>query len=137
MTILHDLKLAIFRPQDVVPILRQWLASIDPIDQDKEHFIVLSLDVRQKVKQVEVISIGTLTATLVHAREVYRRAITLGAARIIVAHNHPSKDCSPSDEDLVSTRKLWQAGDVLGIPLVDHIIFSDSSYYSYADEGII
>lgn len=135
MTILHDCKLLVSQSEDVAPLLQEWLATLDPIDQDKEHFIVLSLDVRQKVKQVEVVSIGILNAALVHTREVYRRAITSGAARIILAHNHPSDECTPSDEDLDVTRELKQAGDIIGIRLVDHIIFSPSSYYSCADEG--
>src|SRR5690349_2491970 len=121
MTILNDIKLTVYRPQDVVVILQQWLAGIDPIDQDKEHFIVLSMDVRHKVKQIEVVAIGTLTGALTHPREVYRRAVIEGAARIIVAHNHPSAICTPSDEDIDMTRKLKDSGDVLGIPLCDHI----------------
>src|SRR6266496_2866051 len=104
MIILRDLDLMATKSQDVAPILQKWLITIDPLDRDKEHLIVLAMNVRLKVQLVDVVSIGILNASLTHAREVYRRAIVLGASRIIIAHNHPSSDCTPSDEDREITR---------------------------------
>jgi len=137
MIILRDLDLFVTSAQDATTLLQKWLRTIDPLDRDKEHFIVLIMDVRLKVQVVDVVSVGILNGVLVHAREVYRRAVALGASKVVVAHNHPSSICSPSDEDRERTKKLRQAGEIIGIPLVDHIIFSESSFYSFADEGLL
>ncbi len=99
-------------------------------DYDKEHFVLLARNVRGKLNGFKVISVGSMTTCLVHMREVFRAAITLGAASIVVAHNHPSGDTAPSDEDTALTARLVQGGELLGIPVMDHIVFTENSYQS-------
>ena len=103
----------------------------------KEHFVVFFLDSRnQEIKQ-ETISIGSLTANLVHPREVFEPAIKNSAAHIIMAHNHPSGDPEPSEDDLLITKKLAQAGEILGIEVLDHIIVGQKGYFSFKEKGLI
>src|SRR5690349_228825 len=113
MIIMKDNPISILKPTDIVPILRTWLAGLDGIERDQEHLIVAHLDVRHQVKLIEVVTIGTVNATLTHARETYRRAIAEGAAQILVAHNHPSHICEPSNEDIAVTKKLVEAGKII------------------------
>ena len=100
----------------------------------KEHFIMLCLNTKNYVTHEEVISIGTLTGTLVHPREVFSTAIEHNAGSIIVIHNHPSGEFEPSERDEGITRMLRESGDILRIPLVDHVIIAENGYYSYNKE---
>lgn len=104
-------------------------------ERDVEQFIALHLDVGNRVRSIHVVSTGILNSSLVHCREVFRTAIINGAAKIIVLHNHPSGSPSPSDEDEYITKKLVKAGEIIGIPVLDHIIVGGSTYYSFADKG--
>lgn len=103
----------------------------------KEHFLLLCLNARSQLLRVETVSVGTLSASLVHPREVFAPAIAHGAASVVVAHNHPSGDVSPSPEDRAATRRLARAGELLGIPLADHVIVSESSFFSFRESGIL
>lgn len=107
----------------------EWLS---PLAQglEQETFWSLLLDGKQRLRRLVAVSSGTLTASLVHPREVFRVAVREAAAALIVAHNHPSGDPEPSAEDLAVTERLHQAAEVLGIPLQDHIILGDSSFVS-------
>jgi DNA repair protein RadC len=80
---------------------------------------------------VELVAVGILTHATIHPRETYRRAVAQGSASIIIAHNHPSGEVDPSTDDVLATRKVQEAGEVLGIPLLDHIIFSATGFYSF------
>lgn len=104
---------------------------------DKEHFVCLFLNKQNEVINRETLSIGTLDATLVHPREVLRSAIRHGAARFIAAHNHPSGDPTPSPEDIRITKRLHEAGELVGIELVDHIIIGDARQSSLSKLGHI
>ena len=137
MILLKDSTIPVTGPIDVAKVLQGLLTREDSIDQDKEHFYALHLDARNRISLVELVSIGTVNASLVHPRELFRRAVQEGAVSIIVAHNHPSGETTPSDEDITSTRNLCEAGRVLGISVLDHIIFSSGSYTSFAAECII
>jgi len=106
-------------------------------DKSQEYFIVLYLDGDNKIIETRVISVGTLNQTLVHPREVFAPAIEKRSASIIVAHNHPSGTLSPSSEDMEVTNRLKEASKILGIELLDHIIFSVNGYLSLRDEGLI
>jgi DNA repair protein RadC len=101
------------------------------LDADQEHFVLLALDTKKRITGYKVISTGTLNSSLVHPRDVFRAAILLGAASFIVAHNHPSNDTTPSEEDLQVTRRLEEAGKLMGIPLVDQIILGRNDFVSY------
>ena len=104
---------------------------------DREHLVVLVLNARSVVLAVETVSIGTLSASLVHPREVFKAAIMFNGAAIIVAHNHPSGVVDPSSEDKECTRRLKDAGKLLGIPLLDHVIVGSVKHFSFKEGGLL
>ena len=106
-------------------------------DLKKEHFVVLYLNARNQLVHKETVSIGTLNANLVHPREVFEPAIKHSAANIIVAHNHPSGDSKPSEDDLEITKRLTEAGKIMGIEIADHIIVAKNSHLSFKEEYLI
>lgn len=114
-----------------------WKFCADIRESKKEHFVAFYLDTQSFLIERQVISIGTLTSSLVHPREVFEPAIKLSAASIIVAHNHPSGRLEPSQADLVVTKRLKEAGNILGILLEDHIILDKKSSLSLKAEGLI
>jgi DNA repair protein RadC len=101
----------------------------------KETFVAVYLDGRHRVVREERVSEGTLNAALVHPREVLGPALRIGAACFVVMHNHPSGDPTPSAEDLAVTRRLAEAGELVGIPLLDHLILGDDRYCSFLERG--
>lgn len=105
--------------------------------RDREHFVALFLNARSSVIAIDLISVGTVSASLVHPREVFKGAILFNACAVIVAHNHPSGDTSPSPEDREATRRLQKAGELLGIALLDHIIVGPNSHFSFKEGGLI
>jgi len=119
-----------------------WQEMKDIRGHKKEHFVVFYLDSRNKeigreeIKR-EIISIGSLNANLVHPREVFEPAIKNSAAQIIVAHNHPSGDTEPSQDDIEITKRLVEAGKILGIEIVDHIIAAEKSFLSFSEKKLI
>ncbi|MGB4337747.1 MAG: DNA repair protein RadC [Bacillota bacterium] len=104
---------------------------------EREEFRALFLDSRNRLLDVVTISVGTLDSSIVHPREVFRAAIRAGSASLIVAHNHPSGDPTPSPEDLAITRRLCTAGALIGIDVVDHIIIGDNVYVSLKEKGLL
>jgi DNA repair protein RadC len=120
--------------KDAAEVLRTHLG-----DTDREHFIVMLLDRKNRLIGINTVSIGSLTASIVHPREVMKPAILSNAAAMVLGHNHPSGDPQPSHEDKSLTKRLVQAGKVLGIDVLDHIIIGDGSkaYFSFTDEGIL
>jgi DNA repair protein RadC len=105
--------------------------------EKKESFVGLYLDSRNNLLKKEIISIGTLNTSVVHPRELFRTAILESANSIIIVHNHPSGDPTPSKEDLELTKLLIAAGKLIGIPLLDHIIIGEKKYFSMADRNIL
>ena len=120
------------KPSQVVALLKKWCPN-----DDKEHFFTILVDARHSPLGINVVSVGTLTASLVHPREVFRPAVVLGAAACLIAHNHPSGHVGPSPEDRSTTKRLKEAGDILGIQIMDHVIFSmaNDSYTSFRENG--
>lgn len=114
----------IHSPEDALGYL-SWMR-----DCKREHFHALYLDTRRRLLASETVSVGTLEASLVHPREVFRTAVKLSASSILVAHNHPSGDPEPSAEDLALTRRLDRAANLLGIRMVDHLIIAGSDWIS-------
>ncbi len=110
---------------------------IDISKSKKENFVVLYLDVRNQLIHREVISTGTLNANLVHPREVFQPAVAKCGASVILTHNHPSGDTSPSDADITLTKRLIKAGQIMGIEVLDHVIVARRSYLSMKDKGLI
>ena len=133
MIYLKNSKLQIQDSRHVARVFLDLLMLEDSIDREKEHFYVMHLDVKSRVKLVELVSIGTLTSALISPRETFRRAVCQGSAAIIVAHNHPSGEAEPSDEDTKVTKLLFEAGTILGIKLLDHVIFATDSFYSFRE----
>ena len=133
MTYLQKSKITIENSNHVARVFLDLLALEDKIDQEKEHFYVMHLDVKSRINLVELVSLGTLNASLVHPRETFRRAVIAGSASIIVAHNHPSGEVEPSDEDTKTTTLLHEAGNILGITLFDHIIFTNDKFLSFRE----
>lgn len=103
----------------------------------KEHFKIAILDTKNQIISIENISVGTLNASIVHPRDVFSISIKKNANAIILIHNHPSGDTSPSKEDVNVTYRLIEAGDILGIKVLDHIIIGDNNYMSFKEEKII
>lgn len=119
-------------PQDVVDLLMDEMQYLK-----QECFKIILLDTKNKVVKVEDISTGTLNASLVHPREVFIKAIKQHSASIILAHNHPSGDPEPSAEDKNITKRLWDAGELLGISVLDHIIIGRGIYLSFKQEKLL
>ena len=107
-----------------------WERCEDIRSSKKEHFVVFFLDARSQEIKREIISVGTLTASLVHPREVFESAIKANAVSIILAHNHPSGDVEPSEDDIEITKKLIHAGRILNIGVFDHVVVTKDSYIS-------
>ncbi len=115
-------------------LLHRYLADVD-----REHFVVILLDRKNQVIGFHTVSIGSLTASVVHPREVFKVAILSNAAAVIFGHNHPSGDPTPSAEDKALTSRLVEAGAILGMQVLDHVVIGDgtSRHFSFADEGLL
>ena len=121
---------AITSPADVIPELR------DIKDSKKEHFVVVFLNARNQVISREHVSTGSLNASLVHPREVFVPAVGTSAASVILAHNHPSGDVTPSREDIELTRRMVQAGEIMGIEVLDHLIVAAERFLSMKEANV-
>ena len=119
---------------DVVRVARPIFAELDA---DKEHFLLLALNNKNRINGYKVISTGTLTATLIRPGDVYCAALDLRAAAVVFVHNHPSGDPMPSQEDQDITRRLKECGEMLAIRVLDHIILGADRYYSFSDRGLL
>lgn len=119
-------------PEDAALILREVIG-----DRDRETFTVLLLDTKNRVVAVHVASIGSLDSAPVHPREIFKAAILANVKAVILGHNHPSGDPEPSQNDIHVTRKLAEAGKLLGVPVLDHIIVGDGVHVSLRARGII
>jgi DNA repair protein RadC len=135
MVVLRNSTIEVRDARDVARVFQDLFKLEDRIDQDKEHFYVMHVNARQRINLVELVAIGTLNHAEVHPRETFRRAIVEGSDSIIVAHNHPSGDVSPSDNDITVTTRLHKAGEILQILLLDHIIFTTQheQFFSFKD----
>ncbi len=118
-------------PVDVIPLLQHYA------DRSQEHFLCISLNGAHEVLGIHIVSVGLVNRTLVHPREVFVHALTERAAAVIIAHNHPSGNVEPSQEDHAVTRNLVEAGEIVGVRVLDHIIFSVRGHYSYLETGML
>jgi DNA repair protein RadC len=139
VTLVRESRLPHTQPQirsarDAAVLFRQHLGNVD-----REFFMVAMLDQKNKVIGINTVSMGSLTASVVHPRECFKPAILSNAAALLCCHNHPSGAPQPSQEDRSLTKRLVDAGKLLGINVLDHIILGDGSetYYSFADEGLL
>ncbi|NTW06170.1 MAG: DNA repair protein RadC [Peptococcaceae bacterium] len=128
----EDPQPAINRPQDAAAMVMEEMRHLD-----REHFCALLLNTKNKVLAKKTISIGTLNASVVHPRELFKTAIKKSASSIILIHNHPSGDPTPSREDIEVTQRLKNAGAIVGIEVLDHIIIGDNNFVSFKDKGML
>jgi len=125
-------KISLTSSQAVTNYLREKIGR-----EKKEHFLILSLDTRSNLIRENIVSVGTLNANLVHPREVFKEAIDARAASVILAHNHPSGDAEPSEDDLTITKRLTEAGKIIGIEILDHIIITKNKVFSFKEKKLI
>ncbi len=121
----------ISNPQQAFQVLRERIE-----DWSREHFLVVLLDARHGVRGIETVSVGSLTASIVHPREVFKEAISASAASVIFAHNHPSGDTEASEDDIALTKRLAEAGEIVGINVLDHLIIGGKSFTSFKRLGL-
>lgn len=118
-------------PRDVLPLVQHFAEA------PKEHFVSLLLNTRHRPIAVDVVSVGSLASSIVHPREVFRPAIERGAAALILVHNHPSGDPSPSEDDLDITQRLVRVGETIGIEILDHLILGSGEPFSMREAGLV
>lgn len=124
-------------PEKAAEYWRSHVVSHPYFDADRECFVVLLLNIRNRVKGHHVVSIGTMDATVVHPREVFRTAVVGGAYAILLIHNHPSGETVPSREDIQLTRELVRAGLILKIEVLDHVIVGHQRHCSFRELGLL
>ena len=130
--LLKDKKAEIYlKPKEI------WEELKDLRDLKKEHFVIFYLDSRNQEIKREIISVGSLNANLAHPREVFEPAVRHLAAQVILAHNHPSGDPEPSEDDLEITKQLTESGKILGIKVIDHIIITKTGFISFKEKNLI
>ncbi|MEK4255187.1 RadC family protein [Ureibacillus sp. FSL K6-2830] len=127
-----DSRFTIRSPKDAASFLMPEIGSLQ-----QEHFVALYLNVKNQVIHKQTIFIGSLNSSIVHPREIFKEAVKRSAASIICAHNHPSGNATPSPEDIEVTKRLQEAGFIIGIELIDHIIIGDHQYVSLKEQGYI
>jgi DNA repair protein RadC len=118
-------------PQDIARLVQE-LAH-----KDREHFVVILLNTKNRVLGVEVVSIGTVNGALVEASTVFKAALLLNATNLVCAHNHPSREVSPSPEDIEISKRLKKAGDIIGINVLDHVIIAPDAHFSLLEHGLL
>lgn len=119
-------------PRDAADLAAEFLAGVD-----REHFVVMCLDTKNNINAINTVSVGTLNSSLVHPREVYKPAILANSNAIILCHNHPTGIPEPSREDLEVTKRLVEAGNILGIEVIDHVVIGDNGRYtSFKERGL-
>lgn len=123
---------AIKSPQDVAGLVMGEMRHLD-----REHFRAILLDAKNRALKVETVSVGTLNTSFIHPREVFKSAVKNSAAAIILVHNHPSGDPAPSEEDIRVTRRLVEAGLLLGIEVLDHVVIGDGRFVGFREKGLL
>ena len=127
----NHLRAPIKSPCDIVPFLKNYAVS------EREHFLLVTLNGGHEILQIHVITVGTLNRTLIHPREVFTTAMRDNAAAIIVSHNHPSGNCQPSEEDIAVTETLEKVSVIMGIELLDHVIVSRETFFSFLEHKML
>lgn len=120
-------KVTISSTQDLLPHIREYAGK------KQEYLVVFYLNTRNELLQKEIVGVGTLNSMMITPKEIFSHALTIPCASLIVVHNHPSGDPTPSDDDINFTRRIHEAGEVMSIPLIDHVIIANSEYFSFRD----
>ena len=124
--------LTISSPKDAYEMVKEQLEGLD-----REQFIIACLNTKNEPTNISVVSVGTLNKAIVHPREVFKTAILSNAASIMAFHNHPSGETTPSQQDIQLTNRLYEAGELLGIKLLDHLIIGDGTFTSLKEKGYL
>ena len=122
----------ILSPKDAYEMIKEQLEGLD-----REQFIIACLNTKNEPTNITVVSVGSLNKAIVHPREVFKTAILSNAASIMAFHNHPSGDTEPSQQDIQLTNRLYEAGELLGIKLLDHLIIGDGTFTSLKEKGYL
>lgn len=130
-------KIKLLNSEDVYSIMQKVLLRERKIDRNKEHFWVIGLANNHQILYIELISLGTVNKTLVDPMEVFSIALQKRSVRVILVHNHPSGDLTPSEADKELTDHLYQVGKFLNVPVLDHLIIAEKEYYSFLDGGLL
>jgi DNA repair protein RadC len=118
-------------PEELAAVVRRFVKN-----SDREVFLAINLNTQNEINSIHVVSMGSVDSSLVHPREVFKSAILANASSIALAHNHPSGNLNPSQEDINITEKLIKCGEILGIKVIDHIIIADNQYTSFREKNI-
>lgn len=129
---IDEFDVKIKNPWDCYKILDKYLDG-----EDRENFIVITLNTKNVINNITTVSVGSLSSAIVNPREVFKTAILSNANSIIIAHNHPSGEVEPSNEDIAITKRLIKCGELLGINVLDHIIVGEGVYYSFKENFMI
>jgi DNA repair protein RadC len=133
----QDEKIKVFSGSDLYPIMQRILLNESKTDRNREHFWTVSLDNAHRILNIELVSMGTVNATLVQPMEVLSIPLQKRAVKLILIHNHPSGELVPSDADKDQTDHLIQACLIMDVPVVDHMIITETSFYSFRDSGLL
>jgi DNA repair protein RadC len=128
-------KILVKGSKQVYKLVWSCIQAMQPFDREKENFLVIGVTRSLQVKFLDLVAMGTMHALVVEPREIFRNAILHGASSIILVHNHPSNYVTPSTTDIDTTKTMVQAGKLLRIEVIDHLIVGCNGYYSFADEG--
>ena len=137
MLIKTELKEKATSPEVMARILQDILSNENEVDRDKEHFWVIGLKTNNQIKYIELATLGILDRSIIAPREVFRLAIMQGVKSIIIAHNHPSGSLVFSPDDNKTTKATKEAGEILDVTLLDHILISNESYKSFKEENLL
>jgi len=130
-------KIKLLCSDDIYSIMQRVLLRENKIDRNREHFWTISLDNAHKVLNIELVSLGTINRTLVEPMEVFSVPLQKRAVKLILVHNHPSGEIKPSDADKDITDRLIQVGLIMNVPVLDHLIITEKTYYSFNDTGLL
>jgi DNA repair protein RadC len=130
-------KIKLLNSEDIYHVMQRVLMRENKIERNKEHFWIIGLAANNRILYIELISLGTINKTLVEPMEVFSIALQKRTVKIILVHNHPSGSMRPSEEDKDITDKLIQVGLFLNIPVIDHLIINEKTYYSFSDSGLL
>lgn len=123
-------------PKEIANIFQNILAFENDFSKDQEHFWVVGLNQKNVTQYIDLVSLGTVNESIIHPREVFRMAIHKGVVSILVCHNHPSGDLTPSNDDFKAIKRLKEVGDILGIKLIDSLIISSTEYLSFREKKL-
>lgn len=132
-----DQQIKMLNADDVYSIMQRILLRENKIDRNREHFWTISLDNAHKLLIIELISMGTVNQTLVEPMEVFSMPLQKRAVKVILVHNHPSGEIKPSETDKDHTDRLIQVGKIMNVPVLDHLIITEKTYYSFAESGLL